>query len=37
MKNVVIDYETYYDKEVNVVDQGNANYSRDSEAGQSAS
>ena len=32
MKNVVIDYETYYDKDVNVVDQGNANYSRDSDA-----
>lgn len=32
MKNVVIDYETYYDNDVSVVGQGNANYSRDADA-----
>ena len=32
MKNVIIDYETYYDNDVSVVGQGNANYSRDADA-----
>lgn len=32
MKNAVIDFETYYDKDVNVVDQGIPNYVRDSDA-----
>lgn len=32
MKNVVIDFETYYDKEVNVVAQGIPNYVRDADA-----
>jgi DNA polymerase bacteriophage-type len=32
MKNVVIDFESYYDKEINVVDQGVPNYVRDTDA-----
>ena len=32
MKNAVIDFESYYDKEINVVDQGVVNYCRDTEA-----
>jgi DNA polymerase bacteriophage-type len=31
MKNVIIDWESYYDKDINVVDQGVANYCRDTE------
>jgi len=32
MKNAIIDFESYYDKEINVVDQGVPNYVRDTDA-----
>lgn len=32
MKNAVIDFESYYDKDINVVDQGVPNYVRDTDA-----
>lgn len=32
MKNAIIDYESFYDKEINVVDQGVPNYVRDTDA-----
>ena len=31
MKNVIVDWESYYDKEINVVDQGVPNYTRDTD------
>ena len=32
MKNVIIDFESFYDKDINVVDQGVSNYVRDTDA-----
>lgn len=31
MKNVILDWESYYDKDINVVDQGVPNYARDTD------